>query len=718
MNTVDNIYKISLALKDKDSRTRIDLKDLLEDLAGAKEEYNSLNKKGHRMLLLEPTRKRIYLLFKPGQKEVFQQTMLEFFVDILKEGFDWQDYCSRDGMLLETKIVQPVETSEYGRLLKQLHEGQEHSCLGDPELEKLLSRSRGQNTGSRSRRLFHRDKEAEPETGLEETLNQIEGLVGLDGFKTEIRQATSYIRQLRKEGVDIPAREAFPYHYICTSEGTGVGLSTALKLMNRAFYHMEICSIYGTIEEKVGSSFPSRGPIFMGHDFEDNGLCAVIGVNHLDEEEQQDLYRDIIEKYQEQVIILVMDAKDTQSLEKVQQNLKQAGILFRKMHLPAYSEPQLLEIFKRLVAPFNFQLSEKEEKLLIKAIKSRKKAGTFHGTNTLKDIASKMILKVKSSPGVETARDKSRAGSDAIEDYLQSLVEKENPPKCNLAAKPLDTLNSLIGLQGIKERVQEILGHFVVEKKKTDLGIGSSGLCMHMIFTGNPGTGKTTVARIIGQVLKEEGLLEKGDLIEVCREDLVARYVGHTALKTAAVVEKSLGSVLFIDEAYSLNGNHVHDFGHEVLATLVKKMEEHKHELVVIMAGYSDEMENMVALNPGLTSRVPHQIHFPDYSAEELYLIFEQQLGTEYRVEEDAVNMLKEIFARAANAADRRSGNGRFVRNLVERLKMKQGIRLFNNTGAGKDELLKIVEADVGSLVEDSDILKNLEEKQNNRIGF
>ena len=457
----------------------------------------------------------------------------------------------------------------------------------------------------------------------------------------------------------------------------------------------------------------------MGHDFEENGLCAVIGVNQLDEEEQQDLYRDIVEKYQEQVIILVMDAKDTQSLEKIQQSLKQARILFRKMHLPAYSEPQLIEIFRRLVAQYNFQLSKKDEKLLIKAIKSRQKAGTFHGIKTLKTIVSKMMLEVKSNPGEETARVKSKASSDAIEDYLLSLAEKENPPKCNtLAAKPLDTLNSLIGLQGIKERVQEILGHFIVEKKKADLGIGSSGLCMHMIFTGNPGTGKTTVARIIGQVLKEEGLLEKGNLIEVCREDLVARYVGHTALKTAAVVEKSLGSVLFIDEAYSLNGNHVHDFGHEVLATLVKKMEEHKDELVVIMAGYSDEMERMVALNPGLTSRVPHQIHFPDYSGDELYCIFKQQLGSNYQVEKKAERRLKELLARAATAADKRSGNGRFVRNLVERLKMKQGKRLLKAKKAGQRKLLEIIEADVENLLGDRDIIKCLEERQEKEIGF
>lgn len=283
---------------------------------------------------------------------------------------------------------------------------------------------------------------------------------------------------------------------------------------------------------------------------------------------------------------------------------------------------------------------------------------------------------------------------------------------------PLTELENLVGLSTVKERVREILAHFVMEKKKTALGITGSNLCMHMLFTGNPGTGKTTVARIVGQLLKAEGLLKKGELIEVCREDLEARYVGQTAPKTAAVIEESLGSVLFIDEAYSLNGNHEYDYGREVLATLVKKMEEHKGELVVIMAGYSDEMEKMVSLNPGLTSRVPHQIHFPDYCGEELYYIFEQQLGRDYRVDKKASLKLKELFALATTIADKRGGNGRFVRNLVERLRMKQGKRLLNCIDAGQEELQQITSADVEALFEDSDIIEKLGKLNTKRIGF
>jgi stage V sporulation protein K len=301
-------------------------------------------------------------------------------------------------------------------------------------------------------------------------------------------------------------------------------------------------------------------------------------------------------------------------------------------------------------------------------------------------------------------------------DFLEAEQSDENI-KCKLSA-PLADLNNLVGLSTVKERVSEMLAHFTVEKKKAALSITGSTLCMHMIFTGNPGTGKTTVARIIGQVLKEEGLLKKGELIEVCRQDLVGRYVGWTASLTESIINKSLGSVLFIDETYTLDGGHEGDYGREVLATLVKKMEEHKNELVIIMAGYSKEMEKMVALNPGLTSRVPHQIHFPDYSAEELYHIFEQHIGKDYQIEQTAVDKLKELFATSASVCHRQSGNGRFVRNMVERLKMKQGKRLAALENPKQEELLYINLGDVLALLEDHDITEALGKMDSKLIGF
>ncbi|MGM0653473.1 MAG: hypothetical protein ACQES4_11950 [Bacillota bacterium] len=158
--------------------------------------------------------------------------------------------------------------------------------------------------------------------------------------------------------------------------------------------------------------------------------------------------------------------------------------------------------------------------------------------------------------------------------------------------------------------------------------------------------------------------------------------------------------------------------GHEMLATLVKKMEEHKDELVLIMAGYSDEMEKMVALNPGLTSRVPHQIHFPDYSEEELYKIFEKQIGKNYKIEQAAAKKLKELFATTVSVCHRQSGNGRFIRNVVERLKMKQGKRLSALESPKQEELLQINLNDVLALLEDRDITEVLGKMDSKLIGF
>jgi len=391
---------------------------------------------------------------------------------------------------------------------------------------------------------------------------------------------------------------------------------------------------------------------------------------------------------------MVIQKEQEETINELQEKLNKHNQPYRHLHLTAYNEKELAEIFKRLLAAYRCDLDPEGEKLLLKKVCQLQKQNSFSGVSTLREIAGKMMFEIKSSE-------------------LQSKTAAETAAN---QENPLKELENMIGLKSVKDRMREILGHFIMEKNKAEIGMDTSSLCMHMIFTGNPGTGKTTVARIIGKLLKEEGLLEKGDLIEVCREDLVARYVGHTALKTAAVVEKSLGSILFIDEAYSLSGGHEYDFGHEVLATLVKKMEEHKDELVVILAGYSEEMEKMVALNPGLSSRVPHQINFPDYSAKELYQILKQHLGQSYRLDKEAVSLLRELLAKAPSVPARQGGNGRFVRNVIERLKMKQSKRLLGYKKINSDALQTITASDVRALLDDPDLVNTRETNQ--RIGF
>ncbi len=705
MLSAEAIYKISLALKAKDKRGKINLKDMVEDLAGAKDEFNALNSHGHRMLLLEPDKKRLNLLLKLNQGQVFSQSMLGLFTDILRDEFDWQNYCDSDGTIFEVKVAQPVQRFEYQRLLAQLEEADSHKRLGDAELESLLGGSaRSQGSTRRSTRL---EEEEQPELSLEEALQKLDDMVGLEELKAETKRVVDYIGRLRASGRQVPAREAYPFHYICTTEGSGVGLSTACKLLSTIFYHLEICTLNGYAEEAVDR----LNGFLIDHRFDENGLCAALDINRIDEFELEELLGKLCGEYSNQVVMLVLDAEHKSDLEALKLKMNRHGVPYRNLHLKAYSERELIEIFKKLIEPYGFELDAEREKVLQKVIARLKNADSFCGVRTMQEISCKMAFEL-------TGRE---AGNEEIGEFLISYDQDKISGASNRdhgAGTSLAELDSLVGLSEVKERVREILGHFSVEKKKCDLNIKGAQLCMHMIFSGNPGTGKTTVARIVGQILKEEGVLGKGDLIEACREDLVARYVGHTALKTAALVEKSLGSVLFIDEAYALDGSSEIDFGREALSTLVKKMEEHKDELVVIMAGYRDEMEKMVALNPGLLSRVPHKIDFPDYSGNELYMIYEQLLGPDYNISDGAEKKLRELFNKAAAASNKDGGNGRFVRNAVERLKMKQGSRLLRDDFKDREDMVHINEEDVDNLLKDSDIKRYLVDGGKSRIGF
>lgn len=711
-----NIYKISLALVNKESRIAVNFKDMVDDLAAAKEEFNNIKGSDHRMLLLAPTSKRLNLLFKTSQdKEPFQPEMIDPFINILKDDFDWQDYCSKDDRLFEIKLFNSVQHSEYKDYLYQIDKTSLKSQLGDTEIEKLLGRRNDRLNSKSSRQNRSSSDDRQPELSLQEALQKLEELTGFDDLKVEVKKVIAFIEQLNKSSKQINAREAYPFHYICITDAPGIGLSTALKLLSTIFYHLEICQLSGYIEEKIDSD----KRFFFCHGFIENGVCAVIDDDLVENENFEELLYKMAGEFKYQVVVLVINNKknDTAILE---QEMKRFGVPYRIFHFTEHSIADYSEIFQKMLAPYGLPFSKEAESKLTDLIKLLKDNQCFCGIHTLKDIACKMAFELAVANDANHFRSLQTVNSSEIVLYLDKILNSGNinAQKDVKLLPPLSELENLVGLDDVKERVKEILAHFTVEKEKANLNIGGSDLCMHMLFTGNPGTGKTTVARIIGRVMKEEGLLKKGDLIEVSREDLISRYLGNTAPKTAEVVKKSIGSVLFIDEAYSLDGSHDHDYGHEALATLVKLMEEHKDELVVIMAGYSEETEKMVALNPGLKSRIPHQIHFPDYDSNELYQIFKLQLGTDYILTTKAAEKLKQLFSKAAKINSSESGNGRFVRNIVERLKMKQGSRLLKDGQISKEDFQNINEEDVDKVLEDKDFTVYLKYISKNAIGF
>ena len=250
-------------------------------------------------------------------------------------------------------------------------------------------------------------------------------------------------------------------------------------------------------------------------------------------------------------------------------------------------------------------------------------------------------------------------------------------------------INELVGLAPVKEYVFGLADNLQVQQRRAAAGLKTASLSMHMIFTGNPGTGKTTIARLVARYLKAIGALKGGQLVEVTRADLVGRYTGHTAPLTNSVIESALGGVLFIDEAYSLYRGEQDSFGLEAIDTLVKGMEDHRDELVVILAGYTKEMETFLTANSGLASRFPNRIEFPDYTAVELLQITQVLAKNKgYTLAEACTEPLLGYYARWQAADARTAGNGRLARNTLEKAIFHQSRRLVAEPAAALDLIL------------------------------
>jgi stage V sporulation protein K len=250
------------------------------------------------------------------------------------------------------------------------------------------------------------------------------------------------------------------------------------------------------------------------------------------------------------------------------------------------------------------------------------------------------------------------------EDLVQALLRPNT--EVSLEATIFE-LQQLIGLKTVKRKIKEISDWVIFTQMRREQGLKEDELSLHMVFSGHPGTGKTTVARIIAKIFKALGVLKKGHLVEVGRSDLVAEYVGQTAIKTMKKIKEAEHGVLFIDEAYSLTRSGGNDFGLEAIDTLVKAMEDNRKNMVVILAGYPEEMNNFIQSNPGLYSRFKYHIDFQDYSLEELMKILNLQLKEkQYKITDSAKSIAKIIIENAIKSNPTLHGNGRLVRNLIE----------------------------------------------------
>ncbi len=307
--------------------------------------------------------------------------------------------------------------------------------------------------------------------------------------------------------------------------------------------------------------------------------------------------------------------------------------------------------------------------IIVSTYKCLRKAGIFY-VDQIRNKTDEQLLKID---GID---------HDSLENIRKSVELLDQGAACLLHSSYMDMLNELIGLKGVKEQMKKIAAY---AKMKKDMPVaGNLQMALNMAFVGNPGTAKTTVARLIAGILFENGLLESPDIVEVGRADLIAIYEGQTADKVKSVFMKAKGRLLFIDEAYSLQEN-IGEFGPEAINTIVQEMENRRDDTVVVFAGYPNEMEAFISSNPGLRSRIPFKITFEDYSAEELYNITEFEIAKRgFTISPDAVEPLKDILQVAAG--NPKAGNGRFCRNIVEKGILNYSARIYGDRKKGEND--------------------------------
>lgn len=356
------------------------------------------------------------------------------------------------------------------------------------------------------------------------------------------------------------------------------------------------------------------------------------------------------------------------------------------IHLPNYTSEELLVIGDKIATANDYVITEEGKRELLKRIEKEQVDESFGNARAVQNIVMDAIF----NKGSRKENEK---------EILQYTLLQALDFACDEEDKQLDPskeLNELIGLNKVKEEIKKIIAFVKIQQARQASAKRNLPIQLHAVFTGNPGTGKTTVAQLYAQFLKDCGMLKRGHLVVTSRADFVAGYVGQSAIKTRKKIREALGGVLFIDEAYSLLGAGGQDFGKEVIDTLVMEMTKHNENLVVVLAGYPDQINELLQSNPGLTSRFKKFIHFADYSREELIKIMNQYANKfDYELSSEAIEALNKKLPSAST-----QGNGRFATNLIDEAVQLQALRLMEEKDVKEEDYSILTEVDIQNVLD------------------
>ena len=616
-----------------------------------------------------------------------------------EEKEDSGEQAETDGESTEVSQPAAAEETSGGKPADGPAEAEKKPAEGEPQKKFVFSSSSQKE-----------EEKAEKSKTVDDVMKQINSLIGANEFKVLADECVRMAPLLKANDT----LDSFTNRAYLISINEGCGLSTYLELFKSLVEKLELMEFQPRTEPfevrlcdpKINSA-PNEDAVKMLRSVKNPKLiCLDISeyMSKLNTPEFRDILKEAEKASGNHIVFFRIPFVEQNIIDSIRETLNDM-LFIKAVSIPPFDTDELIRSAQDMLAGKKFSMEEGSWDVFEARVAAEKSDGRFYGIETVKKIVREMLY-VKQLYNVDNNISDNVIKREEITGLVDaSFLNNKNG---------FEQLSELIGMDSIVEKVKEIVAQIEAAINNDSL----DNPCIHMRFVGNPGTGKTTVARILGQIMKEKGILRNGGFFEYSGRDLCGSYVGHTAPKTSAICRDAYGSVLFIDEAYSLyrgDGFGNVDYGREALDTLVAEMENHRSDLMVIMAGYPKEMEELMEGNVGLKSRMPYMIEFPNYSREQLTQIFISMAKKGFEFDQDFEDAVRLYFDSLSDIVlDAKDfSNGRYVRNLFERTWGKAALRCQLDRIPCKKLTVEDFELAAG----DKDFSQKLEKKKRT-IGF